>query len=141
MRKIALDTPNVTVLKPKMRFDEVVREYGWCFPSKDVANAIYYARKGSAWAISDFQGLNRDGTPSWYRKSRYAKWNYLVDSPFVISDKCCNVMKEAPIKQYERKSGKHSIFGTTAAESHRRLNAWYQTGCNNFDSNRPVSKP
>ena len=31
VRKFAVQTPNVTILKPKMRFDEVVREYGWCY--------------------------------------------------------------------------------------------------------------
>ena len=141
VRKLALDTPNVTVLQPKMRFDEVVREYGWCFPSKEVALAIHYARKGAPWALKRLQGLNGDDTPSQYCKSYYAKWIYLVDAPFKISDNCCGIMKEAPIKKYERESGKHPMVGIMASESGQRRRAWYQTGCNHFDSKRPISKP
>jgi 3'-phosphoadenosine 5'-phosphosulfate sulfotransferase (PAPS reductase)/FAD synthetase len=141
VRKFAMDTPNVTVLQPKMRFDEVVREYGWCFPSKDVSHTIYYARKGSQWAIDRFNGVNADGSPSKWRQSHYAKWKYLVDSPFIISARCCAVMKEEPLEKHRRETGKHPIVGTMAVESERRKQAWLKTGCNNFDGKTPVSKP
>lgn len=139
--RFAMDTPNVTVLQTKMRFDEVVREYGWCYPSKDVALTVYYARKGSGWANCRFNGVNADGTPSRYRQSHYAKWKYLVDSPFKISANCCGIMKEAPLDAYARRTGKHPIVGTMASESERRFQAWLQTGCNNFDTGHPISKP
>jgi 3'-phosphoadenosine 5'-phosphosulfate sulfotransferase (PAPS reductase)/FAD synthetase len=141
VRRFAADTPNVTVLQPKMRFDEVVREYGWCYPSKDVALSVYYARKGSRWAIDRFNGVNADGTTSNWRKSHYVKWKYLVDSPFKISHMCCGIMKEAPLEAYEKQSGKHPMVGTMAVESERRRQAWLQTGCNNFKTKHPVGKP
>jgi 3'-phosphoadenosine 5'-phosphosulfate sulfotransferase (PAPS reductase)/FAD synthetase len=141
VRRFATDTPNVTVLQPKMRFDEVVREHGWCYPSKDVALSVYYARKGSRWAIDRFNGVNADGTTSKWRKSHYTKWKYLVDSPFKISHMCCGIMKEAPLDTYEKQSGKHPMVGTMATESERRRQAWLQTGCNNFESKHPVGKP
>ena len=141
VRDIALNTPNVTVLRPTMRFDEVVQKYGWCYPSKDVANTIYYARKGSKWALDRMKGQNSDGTPSKFRQDFYARWTYLIDAPFIISDKCCNIMKKAPSVKYEKVSGKHSIVGTMAAESHRRKQHWFKTGCNHFDTKNPVSKP
>ena len=141
VRKFAVDTPNVTILKPKMRFDEVVREHGWCYPSKDVSLTIYYAQKGSQWAIDRLNGVNPDGTPSKYRQSHYAKWAFLLDSPFKISANCCGIMKEAPLEKHRRETGKHPIIGTMASESERRKQAWFQTGCNNFDSKKPVSKP
>ena len=139
--RFAMDTTNVTILKPAMRFDEVVQKYGWCYPSKDVAHTIYYARKGSLWALERLQGINRDGTPSKFRQSNYARWAHLVDSKFIISSLCCNVMKEAPLDKHRKETGKHPIIGTMAAESGRRKQAWFQTGCNNFDSKKPVSKP
>lgn len=141
VRHFAMKTPNVTVLQPKMRFDEVVREYGWCFPSKDVAHTVYYARKGSEWALRRFKGENADSTPSRYRQSHYAKWAFLVDAPFRISANCCGIMKEAPLKDYEKRNGKHPMVGTMASESERRKQAWLQTGCNNLDSGHPISKP
>jgi 3'-phosphoadenosine 5'-phosphosulfate sulfotransferase (PAPS reductase)/FAD synthetase len=141
VRKSATDTPNVTVLQPNMRFSEVVREYGWCYPSKDVALTVYYARKGSKWAKNRFDGVNPDGSASNWRKSHYTKWRGLVDSPFKISHLCCGIMKENPLEKYEKQSGKHPMVGTMAAESERRKQAWLQTGCNNFETDHPISKP
>ena len=141
VRTFAMETSNVSVLQPKMKFNEVVREHGWCFPSKDVAHTIYYARKGSKWAVDRFSGVNEDGSPNRYKLSHYKKWAYLVNSKFTISAKCCDIMKEAPLHRYEKESGKHPIVGTMASESQRRRIAWFQTGCNNFDSKRPISKP
>ena len=141
VRKFAVDTPNVTVLQPKMRFDDVVREHGWCYPSKDVAHTIYYARKGSRWALERLNGVNADGSPSEWRKSHYKKWAFLLDAPFKISANCCGIMKEAPLDKYRKETGRQPIVGTMATESTRRRQAWFQTGCNNFDSKQPVSKP
>jgi 3'-phosphoadenosine 5'-phosphosulfate sulfotransferase (PAPS reductase)/FAD synthetase len=68
VQKIAINTPNVTVLTPKLYFPEVVQKYGWCYPSKEVAKIIYYARKGSGWACDRLAGINADGTASPWKK-------------------------------------------------------------------------
>ncbi len=141
VRRFATSTPNVTVLSPKMRFDEVVREHGWCYPSKDVAHTIYYARKGSGWAQNRFAGLNTDGTPSKWRQSHYVHWAHLLDAPYKISANCCGIMKEAPLEKHRKATGKQPMVGTMASESERRKQAWFHTGCNSFDSKSPISKP
>ena len=141
VRRFAMDTPNVTVLRPKMRFDEVIRQYGWCYPSKEVAHTIYYARKGSKWAIDRMNGVNTDGTPSKFIQSNYARWAHLMDAPFIISAKCCDIMNVSPIEKHRRQSGKQPIVRTMAIESQRRKQAWLQTGCSHFNSKKPVSKP
>lgn len=141
VRKFAVNTPNVTVLRPIMKFDEVVHEYGWCFPSKDVADKIYHARKGAKWALNCLQGVNMDGSPNRWRQSHYKKWIFLLEAPFKISANCCDIMKEIPLDKYQRDTGKKPLMGTMAIESERRRYGWLQTGCNNFDSKRPVSKP
>ena len=141
VREVAINTPNVTVLKPAMRFDEVVRVHGFCFPSKDVSHTLYYARKGSKWANDRLNGVDAEGLPNKYRQSHYAKWKFLLDAPFIISDKCCDVMKKDPFILYEKETGNRPIVGTMAEESQRRKSAWLQTGCNSFDSKRPTTKP
>jgi len=141
VRRFARSCENVTVLKPEMNFKEVLDKYGWCYPSKDVAESVHYARQGGAWALRNFNGKNMDGTNSGYRDSRYKPWAYLVDSPFKISHKCCEVMKVSPLLKYARKSGKTEIIGTLATESHRRKQTWLTMGCNAFDAKRPTSKP
>lgn len=36
---------NVTVIRPKMRFDEVIKKYGYPFIGKEVAERVYNARR------------------------------------------------------------------------------------------------
>ena len=141
VREVAMATSNVTILRPAMRFDEVVKVHGWCYPSKTVAHTIYYARKGSKWALNQLEGKSPDGSPNKFIQDRYAKWAFLLNSPFIISSKCCDIMKEAPLAKLTKASGKHPIIGMMASESHRRKQAWLQTGCNGFDSKHPKSKP
>lgn len=37
--------PNVQIVAPKMRFDQVISKYGYPLIGKEVAEAIYYARR------------------------------------------------------------------------------------------------
>jgi 3'-phosphoadenosine 5'-phosphosulfate sulfotransferase (PAPS reductase)/FAD synthetase len=141
VREFAKRQENVTVLKPKMNFRAVLDKYGWCYPSKDVAMTVHYARQGSAWAVSRFAALNRDGSDSPWKRRHYGKWAGLVESPFKISHMCCHVMKEEPLDRHRRETGKKPFIGTMAVESNRRRQAWLQTGCNAFEAKKPVSKP
>lgn len=45
IQRFVRDTPNAEIVRPSMRFDEVVSTYGYPIISKEVAEAIYYARK------------------------------------------------------------------------------------------------
>lgn len=45
IQAFARSKDNVDVVKPSMRFDEVITEYGYPLVSKEVAEAIYYARR------------------------------------------------------------------------------------------------
>ena len=64
---------NVVILKPEISMREIIKKYGWNFPSKDVAECIYYARRGSSWAINKLRGKDKDGSESNF-KQRYKKW-------------------------------------------------------------------
>ena len=78
--------PNVEIIRPEMRFDKVIKKYGYPVISKDVSQRIYYAKRGKSWAINDCKGLKKDGTKSDFKK-RYARYAYLIDANFDISDK------------------------------------------------------
>ena len=45
IQKFVRGFANLTVITPKMRFDEVISTYGYPLISKEVAEAIYYARR------------------------------------------------------------------------------------------------
>ncbi len=140
VQTFAKSQENVTVLRPAMRFDEVIRRYGYPMISKDTAHILYYARRGSELAKLRLQGKNRDGSPSWYRE-RFVKYSALLSADFCISDVCCKWMKESPLGIYHRKTGRKSIVATMACESKIREQAWMKTGCNAIGTKTAVSKP
>jgi 3'-phosphoadenosine 5'-phosphosulfate sulfotransferase (PAPS reductase)/FAD synthetase len=132
--------PNVTLLRPEMPFREVIEKCGYPVISKEVARRIRYARRGSPWALRHLQGLNGDGSPSEYNR-RYMKWAHLVDAPFPISDQCCEISKERPLRRFAKETGAAALVGTLACESMRRQSAYLRTGCNAFRKREPKSQP
>ena len=140
LREYVYQFDNVTYIKPEKLPKQIIEECGWCFPSKDVAEAVYAYRKGQQWAINKLNGLDREGNPCKFRE-RYKKWLPLVDCPELISHRCCLEMKEFPVQKYERLTGKKPIVALMASESARRRESYLRTGCNSFDSERAICKP
>ena len=132
--------PNVRWLYPDMPFTKVIEKYGFPVISKEVAHRIYYARRGSDWAVKNLRGLMKDGTPSKYNE-RFIKWAHMVDAPFLISAQCCAVMKKKPIIRFTKQTGAMPIIGTMTCESSRRQTAYLANGCNAFHSKNPSSQP
>ena len=132
---------NVTILRPKMRFDQVIKKYGYPIISKEVSLAIWYARKGSKWANNYFNGLDGKGKQHSFKKAMYSKYKPLTEMDFVCSDKCCRNMKEKPLDDYVKITGRKPITAIMASESKKREMAWLHTGCNAFDEKKPMSKP
>ena len=130
---------NVEILRPKMRFDEVIRKYGYPFISKEISQDIYYARHGSennvhyrkTFGIGDFEN-------SVYSSVKY---NALYYADFSVANHCCAVMKKTPFKKYGKQTGRVGINGMQADEGRRRQTAWLKTGCNAFNSKEPKSMP
>ncbi len=131
---------DVEIIRPEMRFDEVIKEYGYPVVSKEVAERIYYAKRGANWALKCMNGLNPDGTESAFKR-RTSKWKYLMEAPFGISHKCCTIMKKKPAKKYENETGRKPFVGTMANESILRQIQWLKIGCNAFEGKRPRSAP
>lgn len=140
LREFVKSKNDVEWLRPKHPFFEIIEKYGYPVISKEVSNVIYGARKGQPYRIARLNGelLDKNGNKSQFNCEKY---HYLLDAPFAISDKCCYHMKKAPIFQYERRTGRHSIIGTMACESKLRLQSWLKAGCNGFESRRPSSQP
>ena len=137
---------DVEIIRPEMRFDEVINKYGYPVVSKEVSDTVYGARHGGGtgkWKPTRLQKLkgeykDKDGNISKYN---YKKWEFLLDAPFEISDKCCNIMKKKPIKQYAKETRRKPIIATMASESRLRYQKWIQHGCNAFDMKEPKSQP
>lgn len=140
IRAFVKTIPNVEWVHPEIPFNKVIELYGYPVISKDVARRIYYARRGSNWAVKHLQGLNKDGTFSQFNQ-RFMKWAYLVDAPFLITDYCCNVMKKRPLHRFSKETGAMQLVGTMASESARRQSSYLRNGCNAFGKREPTSQP
>ena len=141
IRQFVKTFDNVTILRPKMRFDEVIKKYGYPVISKEVSLALWYAKKGSVWANNCFAGLDKKGNPHSFKKAMYSRYKPILEAGFACSDKCCHVMKEKPLDDYVKETGRKPIAALMAAESKKRERAWLKTSCNAFDSKHPISKP
>lgn len=140
IRNFVKSIADVTWLRSKMNFREVIETYGYPLVSKEISERIYFARKGRKEALMAFEGKTVDGTESKYRQ-RYKKWRPLCNSNVPISHKCCEIMKKEPAKSYEKETGRKAIVATMACESVMRQTQWLKTGCNAFDSARKISTP
>lgn len=140
IQKFVKSFDNVTILRPQMRFDEVIKNYGYPIISKDVSHKVYAARKGQEWAMGFVTGTAQkaDGTKSAYCCDKYEP---LLKTDFICSHLCCDVMKKSPMKKFVRATGKKPMTAQMAAESRLREAQWLQKGCNAFDTAHPMSNP
>ena len=241
IRQFAMSHDKVDIVYPDVRFKDVITEYGYPLIGKEVAEAIYYARRigggrthkrnaktsvttyergelalyqhklppeqtdSSSREISTANGggygttttedvllqtqtIQRTGSVSgttekavrsprqvadnWHnyrqgerrrhelkgfkagvaiqsenipnRPSQFNKEKYLPlarDLPVKISHFCCNKLKKAPMKKYQKEQGVVPIIGIIAEESRVRMQGWIRTGCNAWDSKNPKSQP
>lgn len=132
--------PNVIEVYPIKHFPKILKEDGIVYPSKEVAMYIKSAKGGATYAVNGLKGLDVDGKENRY-KSRFKKWAYLMDCGVKISPDCCELMKERPLRDYEKMNGKSPIIGTRAQESFRRAVGWMKSGCNSFNGKRYKSTP
>jgi 3'-phosphoadenosine 5'-phosphosulfate sulfotransferase (PAPS reductase)/FAD synthetase len=128
------------ILRPERSFGRIVAEYGYPVVSKELSRTVYYARRGSEWALKKMDGKFRDGTRA-EKYRRYIKYKYLLDAPFPISAACCDKMKIMPFRGFERQSGLWPITGTMAEESFLRQSSWLKNGCNSYGNRRTISNP
>ena len=133
---------NVTWIKPKMRFDEVIDKYGYPIISKTISQRVFDGKNNkNSYAHAMFNGCykpKKNGEKSQYNCEN---WKFLLNAPFKISNKCCDVMKKEPLHRFQKTNNKKPIIGTMAEESNQRFQGWVKTGCNAFDSKKAISKP
>lgn len=147
IQKFAMSQKNVTTIRPSMRFDEIIKKYGYPVISKEISQVVREARIGIKKGDGSYQFridkingtlLDKEG-----RKSLYCcdKYKFLLDAPFDISEQCCLAMKKKPLHQYEKQTGRKPIIGVLASESRLRTANWIRYGCNSFEGTRVSSTP
>lgn len=135
IREFVKTIENVTWLKPKMNFKSVIIEKGYPIISKEQSQYIREYRDTESDKLKDIRWNGN----KWGMGKISEKWKPMVESPYKISNKCCDIMKKNPAKSFERETGKKPIVGSMACESRNRTTAWQRNGCNAFESKRPLS--
>ena len=146
IRQFVKTFENVEIVRPKKTFKQVISEYGYPFITKQISGRIYevrngYAKEGSA---RYEQVYGRYKTKDGGGKSQFCcdKYLPLLDADFQICDRCCHIMKKAPVKKLEKEQGKgNPITAQMTDESKQREVRWLADGCNAFERKHPISNP
>lgn len=141
---------NITIVRPKKSFKQVIEQNGYPVVSKktsrmlkDLQNPTNRNLRIRTLYLSKFT-LDKDGNPTTIKNNSFRladKWKYLIDAPFKISNRCCDILKKNPIHDYEKISKKKPIIGTMANESKMRESSYMQTGCNSFKEGKEKCQP
>ena len=136
------------ILRPEMNFVQVITKYGYPVISKEVAQTLYECQKrkikgldAPAYRIEKLNGTLIDKKTGKLSSYNIPHYKFLLDAPFRISHKCCDVIKKKPCKTYEKNTGYKPFIGTLASESRLRKQKWTKYGCNAFEQSRPTSQP
>lgn len=130
---------NVTIIRPEMPFNQVIKKYGYPLISKETALKIRKLRHMNLSPRYRNMLLNGDERGKGYMLAK--KWQFLVDAPFDTSEQCCNIMKKKPFKTYFNESKRYPFIGVTQDEGMMRERQYNKTGCNVYDGSTPKSQP
>lgn len=124
---------NVTWMKPKMKFPDVIRTFGVAVASKEIAQKVAEILTTKSLKLfnkrmyGDAKGNGKLPT----------KWRNLLTAPFKVSGKCCDIFKKEPFRRYQKLTGRKPIQGTKAlGEGTLRTTAYMKSGCNSFEAGK-----
>lgn len=127
-------TENVTIIQPDMTPKQVLDRYGFPLVSKEQARAVYDIRTTKSEVLRSIRLFGRVGKRSPGTLSN--KWRYLLNEKYMVSSKCCEILKKRPFHKYQRQTRELPIVGTMADESRLRNQQYIlRGGCNAFNEN------
>lgn len=141
IREFVKKQENVTWLRPKLTFKQVLEKYGYPIISKEQSLYIYEAQTTKSEYLKNVR-LNGKTLKNGKKGFKISdRWKPLVDKDFKISNLCCDVMKKKPFHDFEKETNRKPIIGVMADESRLRYEMYMKGNCNAFSVKRPISKP
>lgn len=132
----------VTWTRPKMTFAQTIQKYGYPIVSKQTARFISRYRNTKSEQMRQFykHGINKDGSKSAFKIAK--KWHYLLDSDFLTTDRCCDILKKDPIHRFEAETGLKPINGVMSTESNQRKMRYLKNeGCISWKEGKEICSP
>ncbi len=138
IRQFVKTIDNVTWIKPKMKFPEVIEKYGYPVASKETSQKIHEVVRTKS---VKFRHKRLFGDNNKYKSGKIPnKWQFLINADFKVSHKCCDILKKNPSKKFEKDVGLKPMTGVMAKDSKLRKQKYINRGCNSFGK-RPESMP
>lgn len=120
-------------------FRDVILKEGYPVASKETAQLVRKLRHGN---LSDrYRNYILHGDERGKFGKIAEKWKILIDAPFDTSERCCDIMKKGPFKQYVKETGSVPYIGITQDEGFKRAHLYAHTGCNVYDGRTIKSQP
>lgn len=133
---------NVTVITPKLNIRQVLKNNGFPLISKEVAKELRDAKTTKSEKLLKIRLFGTDSKRGYTSGKIPDKWQYLIREPFMISEKCCDILKKRPFAKYNRETREVPIIGTMAQESRLRQQQYIRRGgCNSFNEGHLASYP
>ena len=129
--------------RPKQTFAQTLKKYGFPVISKEQSMAISRARKTKDPNVRHYRLTGeRNGIKVGTAGVISKKWQFVMDAPFDVTNRCCDILKKAPIKIFERKTGLRPITGVMSTESSlRKRNYIKNGGCNIWGKGKEMCMP
>lgn len=142
--KFARSYSGLIEVRPKRSFKWVVENVGYPVVSKKTAKDIWRFQNPSS-RNEKSRNLALTGVTSNGFKCKSfllpQKWRFLIDAPFSVSARCCDILKKEPLSRVARETGLQPIVAIMASDSDTRGRALYGSPCNVYDSRHPISRP
>lgn len=137
--KFVRTVDNVVVISPACNVSRVLADNGFPLVSKETAFKIRQVKNTKSEKLLKLRMIGTE-------KGTYGvipeKWKFLLTAPFDVSEKCCDIMKKRPFREYEKRTAEVPIIGTMAAESRARRNRYLRrNGCNVLVGKHVASYP
>ena len=123
----------------RISFRNVILEEGYPVVSKETANKLRKLRNGCLSRRYRNYLMNGDERGKFGMLPK--KWRFLLEAPFEISERCCEVMKKGPFHKYMKRTGRVPYIGITQDEGFQRERLYAKTGCNVYEGKMIKSQP
>lgn len=128
---------DIDVVYPEQTFIETIRKNGYPMFSKMISHQVSIARNSPGGNVATKLFTPRTTNTRY----NFYKWRPMLNVDFKLSDRCCVVNKERPLKRYANTHDRYPITAQMTDESQNRLKTWLQHGCNMYDAEEPMCNP
>lgn len=91
------NTDNITIIRPRYTIREVIEKYGFPLVSKEQAQGIRQAKTTRSEKLRNIRLHGSDRSKGWVSGKIADRWQFLIDEPFMVSEKCCECLKKRPL--------------------------------------------